>query len=143
MKSKVLVFIQFSLIFLMLIPLSDYSSFKFVGFFFILLGITVGILGIKQHPKDNFNIRPDIKESCILITDGVYKYIRHPMYFSVIVSMLGVLFLKFSFLEMVLYILLVTNMVIKMLYEESLWHCDRDEYKEYAKSTKRLIPYVF
>jgi len=143
MKSKILVFVQFSLIFLMLLPLSDYSSFKFVGFFFVLLGITVGILGIKQHPKDNFNIRPDIKESCILITDGVYRYIRHPMYFSVIVSMLGVLFLKFSFLELVLYILLVTNMVIKMLYEENLWHCDGDEYKEYAKSTKRLIPYVF
>ncbi len=143
MKSKILVFVQFLLIFLMLVLSSESTSFRFAGIFFILLGMVVGVLGIKQHPKDNFNIRPDIKESCILITSGVYRYIRHPMYFSVIVSMLGVLLLKFSLIQSILYAFLVINMLVKMFYEESLWHCDRSEYKEYVKGTKRLIPYIF
>jgi protein-S-isoprenylcysteine O-methyltransferase Ste14 len=141
--SAFLVFIQFLTIFLMFLPLSESVSFYFFGIFFIVLGLTVGALGIKAHPSDNFNIRPNIKDSCVLITSGIYRYIRHPMYFSVIVSMFGVLLLKFSLLESIIYVVLFINMIVKMFYEESLWHCQRDEYKEYAKKTKRLIPYVF
>jgi len=143
MKSKILVFVQFLMICLMIIPLTPiYLSFK-VGYLFIVIGILVGYLAIKRQPRKNFNIRPDIKEDCILIQDGIYGYIRHPMYFSVIVSMLGVLLLRFSLYELVLYMVLVINMITKMLYEESLWHCEGKEYKEYSKNTKRLIPFLF
>jgi len=143
MKSKILVFMQFFFITLMLLPLSHSVSYKIFASVFLLLGLSVGLLAILKHPRKNFNIRPDIKENCLLMTDGIYAYIRHPMYFSVIVSMLGVLLLKFSTLELVLYTLLVVNMLVKMFYEESLWHCEGTEYKEYSKNTKRLIPYIF
>jgi len=143
MKSKILVFIQFFLITLMLLPLVEAVNYKFFGMLFLIFGISVGALGILKHPRKNFNIRPDIKENCLLMTDGIYAYIRHPMYFSVIVSMLGVLFLKFSIFEFVLYTLLVVNMLVKMFYEENLWHCEGKEYSEYSKNTKRLIPYIF
>jgi protein-S-isoprenylcysteine O-methyltransferase Ste14 len=127
----------------MLIPLSPVVSYKLFGIVFLVLGLGVGLLAILKHPRKNFNIRPDIKENCQLMTDGIYAYIRHPMYFSVIVSMLGILLLRFNILELVLYTILVVNMIIKMLYEESLWHCEGSEYKEYSKKTKRLIPYIF
>jgi len=143
MKSKILVFIQFFLIGLMLLPLVEAVHYKFSGILFLIIGISVGALALLKHPRNNFNIRPDIKENCLLMTDGVYAYIRHPMYFSVIVSMLGILLLKFSILELVLYLLLVVNMLTKMFYEESLWHCEGSEYTEYANNTKRLIPYIF
>ena len=143
MRSKTLVFIQFFLIGLMLLPLVEAVHYKFLGIIFLIVGVSVGALAILKHPRNNFNIRPDIKENCLLMTDGVYAYIRHPMYFSVIVSMLGILLLRFSVLELVLYLLLVFNMLIKMFYEESLWHCEGREYREYAQKTKRLIPYIF
>ena len=143
MKSKILVAIQFLMITLMLLPLTPISHSFYIGYLPLALGLSVGYLAIKTQPKKNFNIRPDIKENCILITDGIYSYIRHPMYFSVIVSMLGVLLLRFSLYELVLYMVLVINMITKMLYEESLWHCEGKEYKEYSKNTKRLIPFLF
>ncbi len=143
MKSKILVFIQFFLIILMLLPLSQVVSYKFFGILFFIIGASVGIIAILKQPRDNFNIRPDIKENCLLVTDGIYAYIRHPMYLSVIISMLGVLLLKFSILELILYFLLFLNMIIKMFYEENLWHCEGSDYKEYTKNTKRLIPYIF
>ena len=143
MKSKILVFMQFLLLGLMLLPLSQTVSYHFFGLGFLVLGLGVGLLAILKHPLNNFNIRPDIKENCLLMTDGIYAYMRHPMYFSVIVSMLGVLLLKFSTLELVLYTLLVVNMIVKMFYEESLWHCEGKEYSDYSKNTKRLIPYIF
>ena len=143
MKSKILVFIQFFLILLMILPHSSTESYKLFGFLFLILGLSVGLLAILKHPRNNFNIRPDIKENCLLMTDGIYAYMRHPMYFSVIVSMLGILLLRFNALELGLYLLLVLNMLVKMFYEESLWLCEGQEYREYAKKTKRLIPYIF
>ncbi len=144
MKSRILVFIQFFVIFLMLLPiLTARTQYTGIGVLLIVLGLLVGWSALQKNPLGNFNIRPDIKEECNLITEGIYAYIRHPMYASVLLSMLGVTFVYFSVYELVLFLILLVNMLTKMLYEESLWHCEGAAYKEYAKRTKRLIPFVF
>jgi len=143
MKSKILVFIQFFIIFLMLLPLGNTTQHLGVGLVLVALGLLVGWSAIQKNRFGNFNIRPDIRENCTLVTDGIYAYIRHPMYTSVLVSMLGVMFIYLSVYEIVLFLILLANMLTKMLYEESLWHCKGEAYKEYAKKTKRLIPFVF
>ncbi|PHS56843.1 MAG: hypothetical protein COB17_08230 [Sulfurimonas sp.] len=143
MKSKILVFIQFFIVLLMLLDLSDKTSYPFIGFFFILVGLSVGVSALYKNKIGTFNIRPDIQEDAKLITDGIYSYIRHPMYTSVLISMFGVLCLNFSILELFLYILLLVNMLVKMFYEESLWNKNTNEYKEYSEKTFRLIPFLF
>jgi len=129
--------------FVMLLPLSDEVSVYKIGMLFVAIGLSVGVAAIYKNNLSNFNIRPDIKENCSLITNGIYKYIKHPMYNSVLVSMFGVLLLNFSIIEIVLYAILFINMLVKMFYEESLWLCESKEYILYSKKTKRLIPYVF
>jgi len=143
MKGKILVFIQFSAIFLMSLPLGAETIHFNMGSILIFVGATIGIAAIYKNRLHNFNIVPEIKDSCILITDGIYAYIRHPMYTSVLVTMLGVVFLYMNSYEVVLYLVLLINMLIKMFYEESLWHCEGDEYKEYSQKTSRLIPFIF
>ena len=144
MKSNFLVFIQFLAIFLMLLPLgtqtSEYSS---IGILIVSLGILVGVLALSKNQLSNFNIRPDIKDDCSLVTTGVYAYIRHPMYTSVLVSMFGVLLIYINIYELIIYVTLVLNMLVKMFYEENLWLCRSEEYVLYTKNTKRLIPYIF
>jgi len=144
MKSRILVFIQFLAIFLMLLPIgsktSEYASF---GLMVIFIGVSVGVLALSKNKLGNFNIRPNIKENCSLITTGIYSYIRHPMYTSVLVSMFGVMLLYINIFEIVIFFILLLNMLVKMFYEESLWLCTSQEYKEYTKNTKRLIPYIF
>lgn len=143
MKSKILVFIQFFIIFLMLLPLGNEVKYIEIGTFFIVVGSIVGVLALVKNKIGNFNIRPDIKEGCFLITDGIYKYVRHPMYSSVLLMMLGIMFLYMHLFEVVLYTLLVIDLIVKMLYEENLWCDNSEEYIAYSKKTKRLIPYVF
>jgi len=143
MKGKILVFIQFFLIFLMLLPLGSEVHFLYIGLAFLSIGLLIGFLAISQHRSGNFNIVPDIKEDCVLVTNGIYAYIRHPMYASVLLSMLGIVFLYATYYEMVLFILLSVNMLVKLFYEESLWHCESEEYALYTKRTKRLIPFIF
>ena len=143
MKSKILVFVQFAAILLLALPLGTPTKHFAIGMFFIVIGLVVGVLALRKNTLGNFNIRPDIKEDCTLITDGIYAYIRHPMYTSVLVSTLGLTILYYNVFTLSVYAVLVLNMLIKMFYEESLWKCHSGEYLEYTKNTSRLIPKVF
>jgi len=143
MKSRILVFIQFLCIFLMILPLGGEVQNLYSGLVIISAGIIVGLFALKAHTPGNFNIRPDIKENCTLVSHSIYKYIRHPMYASVLLSMFGVLVLYANIYVSILYVILLANMLTKMFYEEFLWHSKDENYKEYAQNTYRLIPYIF
>ncbi|MFK5938302.1 MAG: isoprenylcysteine carboxylmethyltransferase family protein [Sulfurimonas sp.] len=144
MKSKILVGIQFLMIFLMLLPLGTPMVYFKLGAFFIVLGLAVGVAALYKNKLGNFNIVPDIKEDCTLVKSGIYGYIRHPMYTSVLVTMFGVLLLYWNVYYMIyVYAILLVNLLVKMFYEESLWKCHSDEYVQYTKSTSRLIPKIF
>ena len=143
MKSKILVFVQFATILLMLLPLGTKTTYLYSGLVFIVIGAVVGMAALSVNKLDNFNIRPDIKEDCTLVKEGIYAYIRHPMYTSVLVGMFGVLLVYFNIYMLSVYGVLFVNMFVKMFYEESLWHCHSGEYLEYTKNTSRLIPKVF
>jgi len=143
MKSKILVFVQFATILLMLLPLGTKTTYLYSGLVFIVISAVVGIAALSVNKLDNFNIRPDIKEDCTLVKEGIYAYIRHPMYTSVLVGMFGVMLVYFNIYMLSVYGVLFVNMFVKMFYEESLWHCHSGEYLEYTQNTSRLIPKVF
>jgi protein-S-isoprenylcysteine O-methyltransferase Ste14 len=143
MKSKILVFLQFFIIFLMILPLGTPPKFLYAGLAVMAFGGVIGLLAIKEQGSGNFNIRPDIKEGCSLVTTGIYAYVRHPMYLSVLVMMFGFVLIYPLPYEMVLYFVLVLVLVTKMLYEEKLWACHDTAYLEYKKRVKRLIPFIF
>jgi len=143
MKSKLLVFSQFFLIFLMIIPFGQPVKFLSLGLSVSLLGIFVGVLALLKNRLGNFNIRPDLKVDGKLITTGVYRYIRHPMYSSVLLSMLGVVILYPMNYEYVLYGLLLLTLLIKLHYEEHLWRCETGEYRDYCSRTKKIIPFIY
>jgi len=83
-----------------------------------------------------------MKDGCRLITTGAYRWIRHPMYTSVILMMIGVLVSTPTLIELFFFITLIAVLVMKAKREESLW-CGYDEaYINYKKQTKLFIPYV-
>ncbi len=143
MKSKILVFMQFFMILLMSLPIGTPTVHLEMGLVFLVIGAVVGIAALSKNRLGNFNIRPDIKEDCTLIKDGIYGYIRLPMYTSVLLGMFGIMLIYYSEFELVAFTVLAINMLIKMFYEESLWHCHSEEYKEYTQNTSRLIPRIF
>ena len=145
MKSKsysyFLVSLQFILIAILLIThgLQTPSNFALLIFF---LGSGFGIYTVRHNPLGNFNITPEIKENASLITTGAYRYIRHPMYFSVLVMMLGVVVSEPSLFSLFIYVLLVVTLFIKAQKEEMLWMVQSREYRKYKQQTKRIIPFV-
>jgi len=143
MKSKLLVFTQFFIIFLMSLPFGTASDTLVLGLVVSGTGGIIGLLALNVNRLGNFNVRPDIREDCTLITTGIYAYIRHPMYTSVLTMMLGIVVIYPINYEYILYSILFVTLLIKLFYEESLWKCESEEYILYTHNTKRLIPFLF
>jgi len=145
MKSKnysyILVSLQFILIAILLIThgLQTPSNFALLIF---LVGCGFGLYTVRHNKLGNFNVTPEIKENASLITTGAYRYIRHPMYFSVLVMMLGVVLSKPTILSLFIYVLLVITLFLKAQKEEVLWMEQSSEYRNYMQQTKKIIPFV-
>lgn len=141
-KTYLFVVIQFLCIFLIIIPFSPLENLL-LGSIVTFFGLGIGVMAIQKNRLGNFNIRPDIKDNCHLITEGIYAYVRHPMYTSVLLSALGVSIIYNEMFHWMIFGILSINMVLKLLHEEKLWHCHDAQYLKYSQKTKRLVPFIF
>jgi len=139
---QLLVTLQFGLILLMILYVALEGSFSLLGTLVFSVGVTIGMWAIKHNRPDNFNIVPELKEGCCLVTTGIYRYIRHPMYTSVMLMMLGVLLFKADLLNTLMWGALVIVLYLKASREERLWITHDPAYATYKKQTKYFIPYI-
>ena len=102
----------------------------------------MGIYAITCNKLSNFNIIPEIKEEAKLIITGAYKYIRHPMYFAVLLIMLGVITVNLNMISILLYLFLILVLYLKAKKEELLWVEKSKQYEEYKCKTKMFIPFI-
>ena len=110
--------------------------------FIFSIGASVGVYAIWHNQAHNFNIIPEIKENAELITTGAYAYVRHPMYFSVLLMMLGFVCAAPSMLNATIYGLLIGVLFLKACKEETLWMQKSNAYHEYKAKTKSIIPFL-
>lgn len=142
MYSRALVFVQFFLIALMAIFSSSILSSS-AGMVLMAFGTAFGLWTIRYNTLGNFNIRPELKEGCALVTGGPYKLVRHPMYTSVTLLALGMAVGTPMLLEWISFVLLTGVLVLKANREEALWSCHDEAYLDYKNRTKRFIPFVY
>jgi len=139
--SYVLVSLQFVII-LLLMMRNTSVFFQIIPLCIFISGLALGLYALLHNQPTNINIIPDIKDNAVLVTTGAYAYIRHPMYFAVIVMMLGVVLSNFNFMSLFLYILLIVVLFLKAKKEEILWMEKSEEYKNYMQRSKRIIPFI-
>lgn len=85
-------------------------------------------------------IRPDHE----LVTNGPYRFIRHPIYLSVILFTFCPPVILGSFYGFILALAIIPMLIHRIGVEEKyLVSRFGDEYLEYAHGTKRLIPYLY
>jgi protein-S-isoprenylcysteine O-methyltransferase Ste14 len=78
-----------------------------------------------------------------LITNGPYKWFRHPIYAAVIYFFWASV-ISYPFIQAVAAVFLITaGLFMRMIFEEKSLLATYDEYAAYSKRTKRIIPFIF
>jgi protein-S-isoprenylcysteine O-methyltransferase Ste14 len=93
---------------------------------------------------DNYSYTLQIRENHTLVDTGIYKYIRHPMYFC------GLLFIIGQSLLIPNKIGIISNLIVIYIFatgiipdEENMMIKEfGNQYIEYMKKTKSVIPYI-
>ena len=78
-----------------------------------------------------------------LVTTGPYRYIRHPIYASIMLFMWAGVGANLSLRAAAMATLASAGALVRMLCEEQLVEQRYPAYASYAKVTKRVIPYLF
>jgi protein-S-isoprenylcysteine O-methyltransferase Ste14 len=78
-----------------------------------------------------------------LVTWGPYRYIRHPIYTAICVSVMAGVAGHLSWKIGVCAGLVVASLVMRILCEETLLAAQYPDYRQYAARTWRMVPYVY
>ncbi|HUG47042.1 MAG TPA: NnrU family protein [Candidatus Limnocylindria bacterium] len=78
-----------------------------------------------------------------LARSGLYRYVRHPIYLGVILSAMGYALIRASLPALALCALLALLLDLKARREESWLRQRYPEYEDYARRTRRFIPWLY
>ena len=82
-----------------------------------------------------------IQEEHQLVTTGLYRWIRHPMYTVFIIYFLSLFLVSTNLFLLVTFIIMVITFIFRIPKEEEmLINQFGDAYREYMKRTGRLLP---
>lgn len=109
----------------------------------MVLGGVIALWAFLAMGLGNIRAFPEIPQHGRLVVDGPYRWIRHPMYTSVLVITLGWMVEHPFPFRMILWVGLVVTLLVKLGYEEQLLLTRFPLYKEYRMRTKRIIPFLF
>jgi protein-S-isoprenylcysteine O-methyltransferase Ste14 len=115
-----------------------------IGIIVMTTGLTIRIIAQKTLSK-YYTATLKTIEKQTLVTDGIYKCIRHPGYGGTILLISGAGITSNNYITLMICIiipLLVYPYRIRV-EEKMLLSAFGHEYVEYSKKTKRIIPFVF
>ena len=78
-----------------------------------------------------------------LIQNGVYAYIRHPIYSGILISAIGRISFDQNFYSILGFAILSMALYFKVNLEESFLLRRFPDYRDYMRRTKSLIPFIF
>ena len=117
------------------------AMIEVMGVIFCDLGIAFAIWA-RRHLGKSWNARPSIQEEHELVTTGPYRFVRHPIYTGVMIAVLGSTLVGGTFWFLI-FILFCFELVWRIRIEERLMLQQfPNQYPDYKKRTKALIPFV-
>jgi len=137
-----LVAAQFLIVIIMMFTLrSSGRSFLSVGI--QVSGVALGLWAIVSMGRGNIHVSPELRHNAQLVTRGPYQFVRHPMYSALLLFTGSYVLSDRSAYSLQLWIGLAIVLGCKVMYEEAMLKNAFPDYVNYAKRTKRVIPFLF
>lgn len=144
-KDYLFVSIQFILFFCFIFDL-DWSlklgfTIQKIGLLIAGFGGMIVILALLQLNK-NLSPFPTPKNNTTLLQNGLYKYMRHPIYTGIILLFTGYSVYQNSFYKLGISLLLMVLFYFKSNYEEQRLEQKFPDYKLYKNKTGKFFPWI-
>ncbi|MFO0703508.1 MAG: isoprenylcysteine carboxylmethyltransferase family protein [Patescibacteria group bacterium] len=120
-----------------------YYQLSILGVTFVIFGTTINIWG-RMSLGLNWGNQVRIYDTHNLVEDGPYKYVRHPLYASLILICYGIALVYTNYLIFLANtIIFIPAMIYRAKQEEKLLVETFGEYKEYMSRVGMLFPNMF
>ncbi|KAA0449553.1 MAG: isoprenylcysteine carboxylmethyltransferase family protein [Candidatus Thioglobus sp.] len=135
------VVVQFSCIIYLIFNMR-FDALDALEWVLILAAMVIGLSAIINMRLGNINILPTLKHNHQLVTSGIYRWIRHPMYSSVLLMCLALTLTNSHQIAQLVMIVLLLDLALKSNLEEKLLAQNFKEYSSYKSKTGRFIPFL-
>jgi protein-S-isoprenylcysteine O-methyltransferase Ste14 len=130
-------------------PFAWYQCIAWALLFVCIVPVVWGTVLLKRagKPVDRRETDPNLlafEKTSQLVTTGIYKYIRHPLYSSLLLLAWGAFFKMPSLAGSVMAAIATVCLVLTARADEA--ECIRffgPQYEAYMKTTHRFIPFIF
>jgi len=113
-----------------------------LGDVLVATGLGIAMLVIVQNSYAGATVTVEAGQS--LVSDGVYKFVRHPMYVGNVIMMIGIPLALGSYWGLLFIIPGAGVLALRILDEEKLLMHELPGYREYAGRVRyRLVPYIW
>lgn len=146
--EAILVLLVFKIEFWFAEPFSIHQIISWIWLIISLFMVFTGIITLKKGGKQKSHRDQEdlytFEKTSELVKTGIYKYIRHPMYSSLLFLTWGI-YLKNP--DWILFPVAVISTVFLLLTaiadEKECIGYFGDEYIDYTRKTKRFIPFIY
>lgn len=139
--------------FLIVIPPLEYASFggpmlrdsvlSWIGLSVFAAGIAIQSIAMWQL-RSFYTVRLGVREDQQLVTTGVYSRVRHPGYFSYLLSIAGIGLSLSSLATLIFIIPIFLFLKSRIANEEKMLVAEfGDSYLQYRLKTCHLIPFIY
>lgn len=144
--GNLLVVMQFGILALLAVwaVRQDFASLVHATPVALLAGsVVMGGWAVLANRPGNFNITPVPKPGGELVTVGPYRWIRHPMYTSVLLFALACVSVIGQPLAWLAWAILLAVLWGKAVMEEQYLLGTHEAYQTYMVGKRRFIPWIF
>ena len=114
-----------------------------LGLGLFVVGLTIAVIAVVTL-RGSYHSTLVIREDHRLITHGIYRYTRHPVYLGVLIAIIGIPIYNSSLYGLVIMIVLIPIIINRIRMEERLLIEEYgDAYREYQETTSKLVPFVY
>jgi protein-S-isoprenylcysteine O-methyltransferase Ste14 len=120
-----------------------FSPVQTVSWILLFASIPIVLYGVNLLVSLGKPPAQEFEATTKLVTTGIYKYIRHPMYCSFLVFGFGVFFKHIDLIQIVLVLINMAALYFTARVEEGEMTVRfGEEYREYMKKTKMFVPFI-
>jgi len=102
--------------------------------------MTIWVMDVNRYAARTIRVEAGQK----VVSAGPYKWVRHPMYFGLLLMMLATPLALGSYVALPIFALVLPALMFRLLHEEKVLYRELPGYAEYCEGTPyRLIPHIW